>query len=678
MIDNLRRSLDAPAAIALLLATLVIPPLPMGPWIGLVLASLVVPSLLPLLERLVPRRTTTPGAIRFRRFVGDGARVFGRIGLQLAFLAYQAVVMVDAIAVTLWRMLVSRRRLLLWVTSEEAERRFALDLGEFWKRMGPPAALGAGAAIIATLVKPEALWIAATLTLLWLSAPYLAYQASKPRAPTVLAPLQLEDVETFRLLARRTWSYFERFVTSEDNFLPPDNFQEEPAVIAHRTSPTNIGLYLLSVISARQFGWIGTAEALTRLEQTIASLYRLERHFGHLLNWYDTRTLEPLHPRYISSVDSGNLAGHLLAVAQGCLRLAHRPPGHALAAGVRDVALLIRETADREVGHLATEVVSPRDLDRALVDLLTATATGENRLEELRETTDTVVDIVAALGAGATELSDWAQALERLIDSHELDLEIPDDDLASRLRFVAAAAVELATAMDFNVLLDPENKLLSVGYRLSDGVLDESHYDLLASEARLASFIGIAKGDLPPSHWFLLNRSMTPVGADAALISWSGSMFEYLMPLLVMDSPSESVLDMTYRAVVRRQIEYGKERGVPWGVSEAAFAARDLQLTYQYSAFGVPGLGFERGLSEDLVIAPYASMLAAMVEPQRALQNLERLRRSGHWVAMASTKLSTSPRHGLPRTKRLSRSSPTWAITRRCRFSPSPTSSLQA
>ncbi|HEY3427371.1 MAG TPA: glucoamylase family protein, partial [Acidimicrobiia bacterium] len=191
------------------------------------------------------------------------------------------------------------------------------------------------------------------------------------------------------------------------------------------------------------------------------------------------------------------------------------------------------------------------------------------------------------------------------------------------------SAVELATAMDFGFLMDPQNKLLSVGYRLSDGALDQSHYDLLASEARLASFVGIAQGDLPPSHWFLLNRSMTPVGSDAALISWSGSMFEYLMPLLVMESPSESVLDMTYRAVVRRQIEYGKERDVPWGISEAAYAARDLQLIYQYSAFGVPGLGFERGLSEDLVVAPYASMLAAMVDPHKALQNLERLARMG-------------------------------------------------
>ena len=179
--------------------------------------------------------------------------------------------------------------------------------------------------------------------------------------------------------------------------------------------------------------------------------------------------------------------------------------------------------------------------------------------------------------------------------------------------------------MDFSFLMDPENKLLSIGYRLGESALDPSHYDLLASEARLASFVGIAKGELPPSHWFRLGRSMTPMGADAALISWSGSMFEYLMPLLVMRSPPESILDTTYRAVVRRQIEYGNDRQVPWGISEAAYAARDVRLVYQYQAFGVPGLGFERGLSEDLVVAPYATMLAAMVEPRLAVTNLARL-----------------------------------------------------
>ena len=629
MIDNLRRSLSGPASFALVLAACVVPAVPLWASVALVLASLAFPALLPLLERLVPRRTTTPGAIRFQRWVGDTRRVLGRIGLQISFLAYQALVMTDAILTTLWRMLVSKRHLLRWMTSEEAESRFGLEFKEFSKRMAPPAILGVAAIAAAVLVKPESLWVATPLAAAWVAAPYLAYEASKTRRPAPTAPLEVSEVEAYRLLARKTWSYFERFVTAEDNYLPPDNFQEEPEAIAHRTSPTNLGLYLLSVLAAREFGWIGTVEAITRWEQTMAAMFRLERYGGHFLNWYDTRTLEPLNPRYISSVDSGNLAGHLLALSQGCLRLAERPS--ALASGVRDLALLIRQTADQMVDRLDTEFVSPRDLDQALIDLLAASESESDRLLTVAAAADNVVDIVQTLGAGIEtgELSEWAMALERLVESHEQDQDVSTDEMETRLHSMSAWAVEVATGMDFGFLMDRQNKLLSVGYRLSDGALDQSHYDLLASEARLASFVGIAKGDLPPSHWFLLNRSMTPVGADAALISWSGSMFEYLMPHLVMDSPTDSVLDMTYRAVVRRHIEYGRERGVPWGISEAAFAARDLQLTYQYSAFGVPGLGFERGLSEDLVVAPYASMLAAMIDPRRALQNLERLATMG-------------------------------------------------
>ena len=629
MIDNLRRSLSAPASLVLLLAAAVIPAIPLWASVALVITSLAFPALLPLLERLFPRKTTTPGAIRFQRWVGDTSRVLARIGLQVSFLAYQAMVMMDAILSTLWRLLVSKRHLLLWMTSEEAENRFGLQFKEFAKRMAPPAILGVAATVGAAFTKPQALWVSAPLAAAWLAAPYLAREASKTRRTAPAAPLEVSEIEALRLLARRTWTYFERFVTADDNYLPPDNFQEDTETIAHRTSPTNVGLYLLSVLSAWEFGWIGNVEAITRWEQTLATMYRLERFEGHFFNWYDTRTLDPLAPRYISSVDSGNLAGHLLALSQGCQRLADRPSD--LAAGVRDLALLIRQTADQMVNRLDTEFVSPRDLDQALVDLLASTETADDRMSSVATAADNVVDIVQTLRAGieTSELGEWAMALERLVDSHQLDQDVLSDQILARLMVLSDSAVELATGMQFGFLMNRQNKLLSVGYRLSDGALDQSHYDLLASEARLASFVGIAKGDLPPSHWFLLNRSMTPVGSDAALISWSGSMFEYLMPLLVMDSPTDSLLDMTYRAVVRRQIDYGKERDVPWGISEAAYAARDLQLTYQYSAFGVPGLGFERGLSEDLVVAPYASMLAAMVDPRRSLQNLERLASMG-------------------------------------------------
>ncbi|HSK06645.1 MAG TPA: glucoamylase family protein, partial [Acidimicrobiia bacterium] len=440
---------------------------------------------------------------------------------------------------------------------------------------------------------------------------------------------------TLRLTARRTWRYFERFVTAEENWLPPDNFQEDLAQVAHRTSPTNIGLYLLAVLSAREFGWIGIEETVTRLEETVSTLHRLERFQGHFFNWYDTTTCEPLAPRYVSTVDSGNLAGHLLAVSQGCERLRRLGPGPEVTAGILDSALLMQEAADLLAGSVDIEVVSPGELNRALTELLSSLsirgAAGPDRLADILAEAETLADIARTLArAGAEELTVSAEALLATVRGHVRDdqalAEVSGrEDLSGRLGALAERTAALAEEMDFSFLMNVDNKLLSVGYRVGEEALDQSHYDLLASEARLASFVGIAKGDLPPSHWFRLGRSMTPMGVDAALISWSGSMFEYLMPLLVMRSPPESILDTTYRAVVRRQIEYGNERHIPWGISEAAYAARDIHLVYQYRAFGVPGLGFERGLSEDLVVAPYATLLATMVEPRDAVANLARL-----------------------------------------------------
>ncbi|HUO45738.1 MAG TPA: glucoamylase family protein [Acidimicrobiia bacterium] len=641
MVDNLRRSLSTPAALFTLVASFVIPGIPVWPWTALIVISLVLPALLPLIERMIPRRTTTPGAVRLRRWWFDGARTVGRFGLQSAFLAHQALRTTDAIVVTLWRLAVSRKGLLNWVTAEEAERQFGLDRAAFVQRMAPSMLVGLASTTAAALVKPEAFVVALAWSGMWVVAPLIAHWASIPRPAQVADPPTAAEAEALRLIARRTWRYFERFVSEEDNWLPPDNYQEDLSVVAHRTSPTNIGLYLLAVLSAREFGWIGMEDAVARLESTLSTLSKLERFQGHFFNWYDTITLDPLPPRYVSTVDSGNLAGHLLAVSEGCARLQALEPGLEVAAGIRECALLLRQAADRLAVNPQVEVVSGRDLDRALVDLLgplrhPAGTEWPQRLHEIDHAAETVADIARTLAAGSNsdELRYWADALMATVHSHRRDRMLFDNparqlQLESRLFELTEITAGMARAMDFSFLMNPENKLLAVGYRVLESVLDASHYDLLASEARLASFVGIAKGDLPPSHWFRLGRSMTPMGTDAALISWSGSMFEYLMPLLVMQSPPESVLETTYRAVVQRQIDYGTERQVPWGISEAAYAARDVRLTYQYRAFGVPGLGFERGLSEDLVIAPYATMLATMVEPREAVANLARLTELG-------------------------------------------------
>jgi len=636
MVDNLRRSLSAPAALFTLIASFLLPGVPVWPWTAFILLALALPGMLPLLERMIPRRTTTPGAVRLRRWGTDAWRALARTLLQASFLAHRALRMTDAIVVTLWRLAISRRGLLTWVTAEEAERQFGLNRAGFIRRMSPSMVIGLAGTFAAAFVKPEALVAAALWSGMWVMAPFIAHQVSIPRPIKVTDPPTLQEQEALRLTARRTWRYFERFVTWDENWLPPDNFQEDLAQIAHRTSPTNIGLYLLAVLSAREFGWIGIEETVARLEDTVSTLNRLERFQGHFFNWYDTVSCEPLIPRYVSTVDSGNLAGHLLASSQGCERLRHLEPGLEVAAGIGDAALLLREAADRLAVDVDIEVVAPRELDQALVELLaslrTKGATGSGRLAEILAEAETVADIARTLATtqGVEELAVSAEALVATVRSHLHDQQAFDDvisreALSSRLAALAERTAGLAEEMDFSFLMDPDNKLLAVGYRVGENALDQSHYDLLASEARLASFVGIAKGDLPPSHWFRLGRSMTPMGAEAALISWSGSMFEYLMPLLVMRSPPESILDTTYRAVVRRQIEYGNERRIPWGISEAAYAARDVHLVYQYRAFGIPGLGFERGLSEDLVVAPYATLLATMVEPRDAVANLIRL-----------------------------------------------------
>ncbi len=636
MVDNLRRSLSDPAVLFTLIASFVLPGVPVWPWSTFVLVALGLPAMLPLLERMIPRRTSTPGAVRLRRWGTDTWRVVGRTLLRAAFLAHQALRITDAIVTTVWRLAISRRGLLTWVTAEEAERQFDLDRAGFFKRMSPSMVVALTCTAGAAFVKPGALVAALAWSGSWVLAPLIAHWASLPRPIKVSDPPTAEQQEALRLAARRTWGYFERFVTEEENWLPPDNFQEDLDVVAHRTSPTNIGLYLLALVSAREFGWIGLEETVNRLEATISTLDRLEQFKGHFFNWYDTTSCEPLEPRYVSSVDSGNLAGHLLAVSQGCARLQEVEPGPEVTAGIRDGALLMREAAASLPAGLDIEVVSPRDLDDALADLLTSLrgrgVAGPAQLAETLGKVESIADIARTLATseGAEDLAVWADSLVATVRSHLRDCQLLEEapsreQLSRRLADMAHRTAGLVAAMDFSFLMDPDNKLLAVGYRAGEAALDQSHYDLLASEARLASFVGIAKGDLPPSHWFRLGRSMTPMGAEAALISWSGSMFEYLMPLLVMRSPPESILDSTYRAVLRRQIEYGNERQIPWGISEAAYAARDVNLTYQYRAFGVPGLGFERGLSEDLVVAPYATILAAMVDTRSAADNLARL-----------------------------------------------------
>ena len=671
MLDNLRRTLVAPATFLTLVAGWTLRGASPAVWTLFVLAAMALPAIFGLLPRLLPRRPGISKRSHLRGVASDVLLSASQVGLSITFLAYNAWLMADAILRTLSRLYATHRRMLEWVTAAQSKAGLGLDLSRFFQRMDGGttfAVLASGLVVVTARVWPQPApgagpaWVwSAPLLLLWGLAPVVARWISLPPPIPEADRLSPPEAQALRLLARRTWRFFETFVGPEDHALPPDNFQEDPKpVVAHRTSPTNLGLYLLAVVAARDFGWLGTLDCVERLEATLATISGLERFRGHFFNWYDTLTVRPLEPRYISTVDSGNLAGHLVALAEACRQLAESPPRSVQAlAGIADAIALIRRSAPASAGR-RTQTVTRRQLDEALDALDTpvlqpasepvpgAEAPDDpdrwaNLLHELSGGLQAVEDVARALAgeqaesAGAEawkEALTWSELAAACVASHIKDLGTAASgqaagSLVRRLRALADTADELAHAMEFGFLFDSSRKLFAIGYRVAEGELDASFYDLLASEARLASFIAIAKGDVPVEHWFQLGRPLTPVDRGAVLISWSGSMFEYLMPALVMRSPAHSLLDQTCRLVVRRQIQYGAERKVPWGVSESAFNGRDLELTYQYSNFGVPGLGLKRGLSEDVVVAPYATVLAAMFEPRAALRNFTRLEEAG-------------------------------------------------
>ncbi len=671
MVDNLRRTLSAPLTLASLAMAWTLPYVSAPLWTGFVIASTVIPAALPVVTGLLPRRRGISKRSHLQAVAADFRLALAHVGLGWTFLAHQAWLMGDAILRAVTRLYVTRRKLLEWTTAAQAKAEVDLSLAGFYRQMVGGVGLAVVIMILVLILKPSAAVIGGPFVALWLLSPLVARWVSRPPREPAGRQLSADDTVALRLIGRRTWRFFETFVGPEDHALPPDNFQDDPKpVIAHRTSPTNIGMYLLATVTARDLGWIGTLEMVERLEATLATVRGLERFRGHLYNWYDTRTLQPLEPAYVSSVDSGNLAGHLLTMANACRDMIDQPlPIEAALAGIGDAIELTRQAAGTIADDRRTQMLTREHILEALeapgdwAGAVPATPEAWSaRLGELAAHAHTLSDVVVALTAERgdatdSELVTWAEATRLAVDSHARDLaclptpagtafstigdafdtQADDPDhggagpatLDRRLRAIADQAQQLFREMEFGFLFDPTRKLLSIGYRVSDGTLDPSYYDLLASEARLASFLAIAKGDVGAEHWFRLGRALTPVGRGSALISWSGSMFEYLMPALVMRAHPLSLMDQTYRLVVARQMRYAAKRNVPWGISESGFNARDLDQTYQYSSFGVPGLGLKRGLGEDLVVAPYATGLGALIEPKAAVLNFARLSKAG-------------------------------------------------
>ena len=650
--DNLRRSLVAPALLALLAGGWLLGPEPEWLWTLLVLAVVCLPTLLSSVIELVRKPEERDWLVHFSLTGRSAGRPIALALLTLTFLPYDTRICLDAILRSGVRMLFTRRGLLLWQLPAYARRNARRTLAEFFREMwiAPTLAVALGMAL-AMASQPAAWLYAAPILLLWLLSPVVGWWISQP----LVAPapdLSVDQRAFLRASARRTWRYFADFVGPDDNWLPPDNFQEYPApAIASRTSPTNIGMSLLADLAAVDFAYITAGECLRRVGNTLASMEKLERYRGHLYNWYDTRTLQPLQPRYVSSVDSGNLAGCLLTLQAGLAEMKHQPvlPANAWQ-GLQDTLRVLAERLPAApVPELAKEIGLLRDALRAhLRDGPPRTlATAASVLNETHRLGDALLESLPTdIDA---ELDYWTRAFDQQSRAlrDELAYLVPDswqgEAIPTRMQLASAGAAgtgaltqlgiiddlihrcrELA-AMDFDFLYDTACDLLAIGYDVAERRRDPSCYDLLASEARLASFLLIAQGQVPQKHWFSLGRLLTSQGGDVSLISWSGSMFEYLMPQLIMPSYANTLLEQTCQAVVSRQIEYGRQREVPWGISESCYNAADINRVYQYRAFGVPGLGFKRGLGDDLVIAPYASALALTVMPREACRNLQTL-----------------------------------------------------
>ncbi len=534
LLDNLRRSLIAPLCfIFLIFSWAFLPDSPLW-WTGIVFIVIAFPVYAQLATTII----TSPFGMSFSGYARECGRKlknnFIQAVLIFIFLPYQALLMSHAIGITLYRLFVSKKNLLDWETAYQAERRLGTGFGSFLREMLLANLSVLLTAILLATTNPSQLIFASPILCLWFLSPWVAYWISNPHTARGLL-LTDEKQERLQKIAFKTWKFFDDLASEETHYLIPDNVQLFPKrVVAYRTSPSNIGLHYLSILTAVDLGFITPLEAGRKIRASLETLMKLEKLNGHFYNWYDIRSLTPLEPRYVSTVDSGNLIGHLIVVKNGARELLSKPS---------------------------------------------------------------------------------------LSDDSEERLEL--------LTFITTTCELIIKNTDFKFLYNKERKLFTIGYQVTEGKFDNSYYDLLASEARLTSLLAIAKGDIPLEHWFVLGRPLTRTPGGKALLSWSGTMFEYLMPLLVTKDFPNTILHETYKAIVETQRIYARTRGVPWGISESGYAGVDFEHTYQYRAFGVPGLGLKRGLSEDFVISPYSTFLAMMVTPHEALKNISRLEDAG-------------------------------------------------
>ena len=690
--DNLRRSVTPLALMLLLLLgwTLLSQALF---WTLTVIGIILIPSLIISILDVFHKHTDVLLRQHLTTVMHFAARHFAQAAFSFACLPYEAFYSLDAIARTVWRLLISHKLLLEWNHSGIQDSNCHTDIIETYRIMWIGPVIAFSSLIYLAFSQPATLAFVWPILGVWFASPIIAWWLSLPLVHR-RARLTADQTIFLRKLSRKTWVFFETFIGPEDHWLPPDNYQEHPVpVVAHRTSPTNMGLSLLANLSAYDFGYISAGQLIERTTNAFQTMEILERYRGHFFNWYDTQSLKPLRPIYVSSVDSGNLAGHLLILRAGLLSLPDQ----------KIISPRLFESISDTLGILEdiTEGEAPAKLVQFRNDLQSAVNSQPVTLTAARLCLDQLAKSAAEVAEGFIAESEnqalwWANALDRhcrsaldellflapwilLADFPEKVNDFPGIDEIPTLRELAILDTKLMPAIgrwlstdatpekiewvdklqrsiteasnraseriasveslalqsgelahiEYDFLYDKARHLQTVGYNVDERRRDSSYYDLLASEARFCSFVAIAQGQVPQESWFALGRLLTTTGGDPVLLSWSGSMFEYLMPLLVMPTYENTLLDQTYQSAVKRQIEYGRQHGIPWGISESGYNMVDVHLNYQYRAFGVPDMGLKRGLAEDLVVAPYASVLALMVAPEEACLNLERLAAEG-------------------------------------------------
>ena len=682
ILDNLRRSLVEPATFLLLVFGWLVPGGRPVRWTLAAVFLLFLPAFFQVIFGVIKGLVEDKSSVARAAVEAFGTTLITTT-LTLTFLAHQTLLSLDAVVRAIVRAAYTRERMLEWETAAEAELATRLTPADRYLNWIPVLSLAIAALV--WWLQPSALYVALPILLLWASSKLVSIWLNRPTG-VPRKELERKELLFLRRSALHTWRYYSEYCTEEHHWLIPDNVQEEPPAIAARVSPTNLGLLLNAQQVACEFGYLTVPELCVQTQRTVATLARIPKHNGHILNWYDTHTLQPLTPRFVSSVDSGNLLASLWTLQQGLLSRIKQPLIQpSLAEGLLDYLRALadlkgfaRKQLSRCEQGLDTENWLPALLELCESDIEEVPDTVEPRQaqqiewfqKETRARLKGIQDLVRSytpwelpefatvrndikIGPELEDspslrqlplfIDDLHARLERAIPSlsrgdrgqfEKLQSLLPQARanavrLVETLRTIAAEAGKLADAMDFSFLLNPRRKLMSVGFNVETNKLEPACYDLLATESRTAVFAAVAKEDVTQETWFRMGRTHTLANGNPVLRSWTGTMFEYLMPMLWMRSYANTLLDRSRIAVVDFQQTYGNRKGVPWGISESAYYKLDEAGNYQYHAFGVPQLAMMKGELNLLVISPYSTFLGLTVNAIESLRNLHRMDRLG-------------------------------------------------